>query len=73
MSVRLRIALTIFITGALTAIGVIATVLFAFQRFEQPPQRCFTLLQEVQHCAPRRTRPQAGQPRQGLSQRFDLG
>ncbi len=35
MSVRLRIALTIFITGALTAIGVIATVLFAFQRFEQ--------------------------------------
>ncbi|MEZ5636831.1 MAG: HAMP domain-containing sensor histidine kinase [Burkholderiaceae bacterium] len=34
MSVRLRIALTIFITGALTAIGVIATVLFAFQRFE---------------------------------------
>lgn len=34
MSVRFRIALTIFITGALTAIGVIATVLFAFQRFE---------------------------------------
>ncbi len=34
MSVRLRIALTIFLTGALTAIGVIATVLFAFQRFE---------------------------------------
>jgi len=26
MSVRFRIALTIFITGALTAIGVIATV-----------------------------------------------
>ncbi|WP_372526769.1 ATP-binding protein [Piscinibacter sp.] len=34
MSVRLKIALTIFITGALTALGVIATVLFAFQRFE---------------------------------------
>ena len=34
MSVRVRIALTIFITGALTAIGVIATVLFAFERFE---------------------------------------
>jgi len=34
VSVRFRIALTIFITGALTAIGVIATVLFAFQRFE---------------------------------------
>ena len=34
MSVRIRIALTIFITGALTAIGVMATVLFAFQRFE---------------------------------------
>jgi signal transduction histidine kinase len=34
VSVRLRIALTIFITGALTALGVIATVLFAFQRFD---------------------------------------
>ena len=34
MSVRLRIALTIFVIGALTALGVIATVLFAFQRFE---------------------------------------
>ncbi len=34
MSVRVRIALTIFITGALTAMGVIATVLFAFQRFD---------------------------------------
>lgn len=34
MSVRFKIALTIFITGALTALGVIATVLFAFQRFE---------------------------------------
>jgi signal transduction histidine kinase len=34
MSVRLKIALTIFLTGALTALGVVATVLFAFQRFE---------------------------------------
>src|SRR5438067_8627078 len=34
MTVRLRIAITIFVTGALTALGVIATVLFAFQRFE---------------------------------------
>ena len=34
MSVRFKIALTIFVTGALTALGVIATVLFAFERFE---------------------------------------
>eukprot|EP01041_Mallomonas_annulata_P015792 gene15792-33318_t len=34
MSVRLKIALTIFVTGALTALGVIATVLYAFERFE---------------------------------------
>lgn len=34
MSVRFKIALTIFVIGALTALGVIATVLFAFQRFE---------------------------------------
>jgi signal transduction histidine kinase len=34
MTVRLRLAITIFVTGALTALGVIATVLFAFQRFE---------------------------------------
>src|SRR5262245_56775252 len=34
MTVRLRLAITIFITGALTALGVIATVLAAFQRFE---------------------------------------
>lgn len=34
MSVRFKIALTIFVTGALTSLGVIATVLFAFQRFE---------------------------------------
>jgi signal transduction histidine kinase len=34
MSVRFKIALTIFLTGLLTAVGVIATVLFAFERFE---------------------------------------
>ena len=34
MTVRLRLALTIFITGALTALGVIATVAGAFERFE---------------------------------------
>ena len=34
MSVRLKIALTIAITGVLTALGVIATVLFAFRAFE---------------------------------------
>jgi signal transduction histidine kinase len=34
MTVRLKIALTIFVTGALTALGVTATVLYAFQRFE---------------------------------------
>lgn len=34
MTVRLKIALTIFLTGLLTAVGVIATVLYAFQRFE---------------------------------------
>lgn len=35
MSVRFKIALTIFLTGVLTAIGVIGTVLFAFDRFER--------------------------------------
>ncbi|MBX3623320.1 MAG: HAMP domain-containing protein, partial [Rhizobacter sp.] len=34
MSVRLKIALTIFATGLVTALAVLATVLFAFQRFE---------------------------------------
>ena len=34
MTVRFKIALTIFVTGILTALGVVATVLFAFQRFE---------------------------------------
>jgi signal transduction histidine kinase len=34
MTVRLKIALTIFVTGALTALGVVAMVLFAFERFE---------------------------------------
>ena len=35
MTVRFKIAFTIFITGLLTAIGVIATVLFAFERFDR--------------------------------------
>ncbi len=34
MTVRLKIALTIFLTGLLTAVGVVATVLIAFERFE---------------------------------------
>ena len=34
MSVRLKLALTIFATGLLTALLVIATVVYAFQRFE---------------------------------------
>jgi len=34
MSVRLKIALTILATGLVTALAVIATVAFAFQRFE---------------------------------------
>ena len=34
MTVRAKIALTIFITGLLTAIGVVAAVLLALQRFE---------------------------------------
>lgn len=34
MTVRLKIALTIFLTGLLTAAGVVTTVLFAFERFE---------------------------------------
>lgn len=34
MSIRLKIALTIFLTGLLTAAGVVATVLMAFERFE---------------------------------------
>ncbi len=34
MTVRFKIALTIFVTGALTALGVVLMVLVAFQRFE---------------------------------------
>jgi signal transduction histidine kinase len=34
MSVRLKLALTIFATGLLTALLVVATVVYAFQRFE---------------------------------------
>ena len=49
MSVRFKIALTIFITGALTALGVIATVLYAFQRFEHETtyRRADAFLQRV--------------------------
>ncbi len=35
MTVRFRLALTILLTGIATALGVIATVALAFQRFEQ--------------------------------------
>jgi hypothetical protein len=34
MTVRLRLALTIFATGVVTALGVLVTVAIAFQRFE---------------------------------------
>ena len=34
MTVRFRIALTIFLTGLVTALGVVVTVVLAFQRFE---------------------------------------
>lgn len=34
MTVRFKIALTIFLTGLLTALGCVATLVFAFQRFE---------------------------------------
>ena len=34
MSVRLKLALTIFATGLVTALLVVATVVYAFQRFE---------------------------------------
>ena len=34
MTVRLRLALTIFVTGVVTALGVLATVAIAFQRIE---------------------------------------
>jgi signal transduction histidine kinase len=34
MTVRLRLALTVFLTGLATALGVIVTVAIAFQRFE---------------------------------------
>nr|MCU0964762.1 hypothetical protein [Burkholderiaceae bacterium] len=34
MTVRFKIALTIFVTGLLTALGVVLAVLSAFQRFD---------------------------------------
>jgi len=33
MTVRLRLALTIFVIGVCTALGVLVTVAMAFQRF----------------------------------------
>ena len=35
MSVRLKLALTVFATGLVTALLVIAAVIYAFQRFER--------------------------------------
>ena len=34
MTVRFKLALTVFATGLITALLVIATVVYAFQRFE---------------------------------------
>ena len=34
MTVRLRLALVVFLTGLATALGVIVTVVVAFERFE---------------------------------------
>jgi len=49
MTVRLRLALTVLLTGLAAALGVIATVVVAFQRFEQEStwQRADTFLERV--------------------------
>lgn len=49
MSVRLKIALTILLAGLLTAIGVVVTMVLAFQRFEYESayQRGHAFLQRV--------------------------
>ncbi|MBX3620564.1 MAG: HAMP domain-containing histidine kinase [Rhizobacter sp.] len=49
MSVRLKLALTIFATGLVTALAVLATVVFAFQRFEHETtyQRASAFLNRV--------------------------
>jgi signal transduction histidine kinase len=49
MSVRVKLALTIFATGIVTALLVIATVLYAFQRFEREMtfQRATSFLMRV--------------------------
>lgn len=49
MSVRFKIALTIFATGLFTALAVLATVVYAFQRFEHETiyQRADAFLQRV--------------------------
>ena len=43
MTVRRRLALTILLTGLLTAAGVVVTVALSFQRFEQAVQEVFDL------------------------------
>ena len=43
-----------------------------FQRTEQGRQRPFAFFQQIKHRAPRRTRPQSGEPRECLHQCFDL-
>ena len=49
MTVRLRLAPTVLLTGLAAALGVIATVVFAFQRFEREStrQRADTFLERV--------------------------
>jgi len=49
MTVRFRLALTVLLTGLAAALGVIATVVVAFQRFEQENswQRADTFLERV--------------------------
>ena len=49
MTVRFRLALTVLLTGLAAALGVIATVVVAFQRFEQEStwQRADTFLERV--------------------------
>ena len=49
MTVRLRLALTVLLTGLAAVLGVIATVVFAFQRVarESPRQRADTFLGRV--------------------------
>ena len=61
MTVRLKLALTIFATGLLTALGVIAAVLYAFERFEHETtfQRANAFLGRVTAQLRRPARPAA--------------